>query len=469
MTVFGVGNERIVSMERFKPMLKSVECGEKTVLEFESREDFEYAIRAWDWINEDETHSFILVADHPGCGPDDERQPFYIHNADYDEQKNTAYLYGDEKEWKAVARTFDLDFGRMSWENPNLPANSDLTKRWGEWGFTKGLELDLSSDWSGMIYEASTSAFEFSLDCVECGTSGLVEVTGRVTVDILEPEEVSLTIVPRGIRADMGLKVHAKTGTSPVTISYSKSVLEIPLPWSIKLPKIGIIGFVLKEKIGVSTKANQGETDFEFGMGASISDDAMLRVDLADSDNNEFSGWTPSFEAKPFSITGDVASDFTVYGQTSLGAQLSIFDWGWEAVVALKVPEITATIDSHPTSGSACEEEGKEGISVDTRVGGTLALKAGKRGDLAITLPINTQPLVGRGDGEGELREWDDFDWEAIENERDHSSARRSIQDFAVPIHIADDVELVEHESGLEQRQLGAQVEYKIWVSPYTP
>ncbi|KAK2765012.1 hypothetical protein FQN54_008711 [Arachnomyces sp. PD_36] len=456
MTVFSVGNERIVSMERFKPMLKSVECGEKTVLEFESKEDFEYATRAWGWVNEDETHNFILVADHPGCGPDDERQPFYIHDADYDEEKNTAFLYGAEKEWKEVARTFDLDFGRMTWENPNAP--TDLSKRWGEWGFTKGLELDMSSDFSGNIYSQSSSVLDFSVDCVGCGTSGAVEVTGRVTVDILEPEEVSLTITPRGLRADMGIKVHAKTGTNPFTISYSKAVLQIPLPWSISLPKIGTIGFVFKEKIGISTKGNQAETDFEFGMGASISDEAMLRVDLANSDNNEFSGWTPDFESKPFSISGDAKSDFTVYGQTSLGAELSIFDWGWEAVVALKIPELTATIDTHPTSGSACEEAGQEGISVDTRIGGTLALKAGKRGDLAITLPINTQPLIGRAEGEPE---WDDFDWDALDRQRDE---RRTIDGFAAPANIPV-VDLIEREtdSELESRQLGVGVEYKIW------
>lgn len=457
MTVFSGGTERIVSMERFRPMLKSVQCGEKTILEFESREDFEYAIRAWDWVNEDETRSFILVADHPGCGPGDERQPFYIYNADYDEEGNTAYLYGIEKEWKEVARTFDLDFGRWTLANSNAP--SDLSKRFGEWGVTKGLELDLSSDFSGNIYSESSPLLDFSIDCVGCGTSGSVEVTGRVTVDILVPEEVSLTITPRALRADMGVQVHAKTGTNPFSISYSKAVLEIPLPWSIKLPKIGIIGFVLKEKIGVSTKGNQAETDFEFGMGASVSDDAMLRVDLADSENNEFSGWTPDFETKPFSISGDAKSDFTIYGQTSLGAQFSIFDWGWEAVVALKIPELTATIDTHPTKGSACEDAGEEGISVDTRIGGTLALKAGKRGDLAITLPINTQPLIGRDESE---REWDDFDWDALERKRD---SRHTIEGFAVPLN-APTIDFIEDENEKDvlARDLGVGVEYKIWV-----
>lgn len=460
MTVFSAGNERIISMERFKPMLKSVQCGEKTVLEFESREDFEYAIRAWDWVNEDETHSFILVADHPGCGPDDERQPFYIYDADYDEEKYTAHLYGDEKEWKDVARTFDLDFGRMTWQNPNAP--TDLSKRFGEWGFDKGLDLDLSSDFSGNIYDGESDALDFSVDCVGCGTSGSVEVTGSVTVDILDPQEVSLTVTPRGLRADMGVEVHAKTGTNPFTISYSKAVVEIPLPYSISLPKIGTIGFVLKEKVGISTKGNQAEADFEFGMGASVSDDAMLRVDLANSDNDEFSGWTPDFESKPFSITGDIKSDFTIYGQTTLGAQFSIFDWGWEAVVALKIPELTATIDTNPTTGSACEDEGKEGISIDTRIGGTLALKAGKRGDLAITLPLNTEPLIGRAEGE---KEWDDFDWDTLERQRD---TRRSNEGFAVPFNapVGDLIE-GEAESELELRELGASVEYKIWVSPH--
>lgn len=430
-------------------------------MEFNTRADFEYAIRAWNWLNEDETHSFILIADHPSCGPESERQPYYIHDADYDEEGHTAHLYGIEKEWKEVARTFDLDFGRMSWDNPDLP--TDLTKRFGEWGVTEGVELDMSSDFSGNIYNETSSALDFSIDCVDCKTSGTIDVSGRVTVDILDPEEVSLTITPRGLGADMGVKVKAKTGTNPFTISYSKAVLEIPLPYSIKLPKIGTIGFVLKEKIGVSTKGNKADTEIEFGMGATVPDDAKLRVDLADSENNEYSGWTPKIESKKFNISGDFKSVFTIYGQTSLGAELSIFDWGWEAVVALKIPELSATIDSYPTNGSACEKEGKEGISVDTRIGGTLALKAGKRGDLAITLPLNTQPLISRSAAK---REWDDFDWDDLELQRD---PRRSIDGFAIPlndtaVHLIGD----DGDGDLEARGLGAGVEYKIWVSHHT-
>src|SRR5262245_5974025 len=97
MTMFTNDGARILSVERFRPMLKSLECGPRMVLSFTSKENFEYAIRAWNWVNENETHAFIMIADDPGCGDDDDRAPYLIYNADYDEEKYIAYLYGTQK------------------------------------------------------------------------------------------------------------------------------------------------------------------------------------------------------------------------------------------------------------------------------------------------------------------------------------------------------------------------------------
>ncbi|KAL2361815.1 hypothetical protein RJZ56_005306 [Blastomyces dermatitidis] len=97
------------------------------MLTFTSKANFEYAIRAWKWVNEDETHKFIMIADDPSCGRLGERVPYLIHNADYDENNFIAYLYGEEKKWEEVAHTFDLEYG-----SAELPDSSQsLHKRLG--------------------------------------------------------------------------------------------------------------------------------------------------------------------------------------------------------------------------------------------------------------------------------------------------------------------------------------------------
>ena len=45
-------------------------------LTFKSKKAFDQALRKWDFINEDEEEKFLLIANHDGCGPDDERQPY---------------------------------------------------------------------------------------------------------------------------------------------------------------------------------------------------------------------------------------------------------------------------------------------------------------------------------------------------------------------------------------------------------
>lgn len=76
MTIKMADGRRIVSMERFEGLTKRVTCGEKMQLDFVSKEAFEYATKAWGWVHEDETKSFVMVANHEGCGAEAERTPY---------------------------------------------------------------------------------------------------------------------------------------------------------------------------------------------------------------------------------------------------------------------------------------------------------------------------------------------------------------------------------------------------------
>jgi len=79
MTLYAPDGQQIVMMETFEGLTSSVDCkgddGEMA-LTFKSQEAFDYAHAKWSFINEKPENSFLLIANHDGCGPDDQRQPY---------------------------------------------------------------------------------------------------------------------------------------------------------------------------------------------------------------------------------------------------------------------------------------------------------------------------------------------------------------------------------------------------------
>jgi hypothetical protein len=79
MTLYAPGGQLIIMMESFEGLTSSVDCkgddGEMA-LTFKSQEAFEYALGQWDFINEKTEYAFLMIANHDGCGPDEQRQAY---------------------------------------------------------------------------------------------------------------------------------------------------------------------------------------------------------------------------------------------------------------------------------------------------------------------------------------------------------------------------------------------------------
>ena len=79
MTLHAPDGMNIVKLEEFDGLTKSIDCkGDdgSMSLTFKSLDIFKKALKAWDFINEAEENKFLLIANHNGCGPDDQRQPY---------------------------------------------------------------------------------------------------------------------------------------------------------------------------------------------------------------------------------------------------------------------------------------------------------------------------------------------------------------------------------------------------------
>lgn len=69
----------IVMMESFEPLTSAVECnGEDNLLSvtFKSEDAMTWAGAKWDWVNEDANLNFLIITNHEGCNPVDQRQPY---------------------------------------------------------------------------------------------------------------------------------------------------------------------------------------------------------------------------------------------------------------------------------------------------------------------------------------------------------------------------------------------------------
>lgn len=79
MTLYAPNGLQMVMMERFEPMTTAVDCnGDDGLmsLTFKSQDAFKHALDTWSFINQAEEKKFLLIANHDGCGPQDERQPY---------------------------------------------------------------------------------------------------------------------------------------------------------------------------------------------------------------------------------------------------------------------------------------------------------------------------------------------------------------------------------------------------------
>lgn len=69
----------IILLERFDDLTSNVDCkGDdgSMSLTFTSKEAYNHALQIWGAINGDDAKQFLVIANHEGCGPDDQRQPY---------------------------------------------------------------------------------------------------------------------------------------------------------------------------------------------------------------------------------------------------------------------------------------------------------------------------------------------------------------------------------------------------------
>ena len=383
--------ENILSIERFKGMLKDVACTNTSMtISFVDDGSYRYAQRAWDWVNGADNHSFVMVLGKGDCG-NPHRVPYTVHTIEYEDTTLTASLAVQREEWSKVAHTYHLQAG-------SIPANH-LRRR----DISKSTSISLNADFrSKNKVEIGQSKVE--IECNPCTIAGSIGFEFTVVTDHLIPKDVRFKAAPSGVQAVAEIKANfnVREGSHEIqTIPLG----SFPLPGGITIPgNILNIGPVIKAEFVTEVG---GQVAFAFGTGAtaSIPDTALLEVNMLNPSNNKVSSWLPKVDIHPAQFDKQeikAAVKLTQAIQFSLSLGAEVLNKGIEASLALRMPyieteaQLVGAVGGTVCDNAAANQDG--GIKIETTWGVELKFIAGTWGDndVVVTLAAGAWPL---GDG----------------------------------------------------------------------
>ncbi|KAF2231256.1 hypothetical protein EV356DRAFT_579364 [Viridothelium virens] len=369
-------DESILPLENFSNMLSSVDCNDTSIqLTFKDDETFQYAQSAWNWVNTHDNHSFVMVAGPGDCGLNADREPFQVNNIAYNIPERTASLSGNAQNWTSAAHTYDLHVGHIS--TPSSPiSRRDYSKDW---------TVDFNHELNNGSINLSKGAFSIGLESDGSGTKGEFDFELDIKTHFFEFKGFTAKLQPKGVSATAKLGLTVSGDLSDTGFSKSVTVLSVPLD-GIEIPG-GIldIGPNLDIDLGMSVGPLSGSAGVTGGMTVSISDDALLELDLLDSSNNKFSGWTPSVDILPWQANATISGSVEIFTQPNLNLKAEVLEHGYEIGLDLKMPYVNATLEAIISTTGACPSNPsphhKDGVRLDSSIGAQLLVQANKVND----------------------------------------------------------------------------------------
>lgn len=285
-------NENVLSMEKFDGMLTSVKCSPHDMeLKFDDDGSFAYAQRVWDWVNGADNHTFVMVTGKGDCGPNSKRTPYLVSSITYDEKHNIAHLEAVAGTWKDLAHSYELRVGKIP-----MTRDLGLLRR----DYTKDAYLNLAAN-LGTKVKVETGPINGELVCDPCYTAGRMHFELVITTWAGIPNGAVFRLSPEGVKVAATLKFSFTSNFGAKTKLPPFSFPQIPLG-GISIPGgILTLGPVLEVTIGGEVKA-EGTVSVTAGASATLSDSALLQVDLLSPGNNEFSSWQPDISAEPLQM-----------------------------------------------------------------------------------------------------------------------------------------------------------------------
>ncbi|OCK86092.1 hypothetical protein K432DRAFT_341908 [Lepidopterella palustris CBS 459.81] len=287
-------------------MLQAVECktNNDIALRFKDNAAFSYAVQTWDWVNRNDNYTFVLITNNDGCVTSGDRKPFVVSHLTYDASDYTINMDAQARNWTDIAHTYSLSIRH----GPPIPSFR-LVRR-------ADVSLNLASDFSGNLLQESVYGVDMSVDCTNCGTSGSLRVDFDISVSWFSLDSASITIQPRSVEAFLEIQLSA-SGAQSTPYGWEKTLISIPIE-GFDIPDIITLGGFLDVAAGYSLSKWSGNAVATMGATMKLSDSAIVEVDLVNSGNNRFSGWSPVFNVIPIEVNAKVGGNAEVFVQPAV-------------------------------------------------------------------------------------------------------------------------------------------------------
>lgn len=406
MTLYAPDGLEMVLMEEFDGLTSAVDCqgDDGTIsLTFSSPNAFNYALQQWAHINDSDDGKFLLIANHDGCGPEDQRQPYLISKITEDGSTSTTYLTSQAAPWSDIAATYDLDFGQTSLytQTSQLKKRGLISDLEGNFNESKSVTFDISTGTKGQVSSIYSDS-EFNLNCINCFTTGSFELTGHLVTDHWSLSELTLTASPQDFQAELELEVNITANESPNTLQFQKQLFSSAIPGAgISIPEIFTLGATLSYSVG-GTASFQGTASVDFGLSATLPDSAQLVADIKNPDSSSATGFnggtlTPLFNVNEMSA----AVTLGAYSLPMISFGVSLVKIGSASLdVSVKLPEVDVTLTAEYDQGGVCSGSSSDtgvkldstlDIEVDLEIEGTIDDLASKTWSEALF--STTEPL----------------------------------------------------------------------------
>lgn len=342
MVAYSKQNERILDMDKFSFALESASCNEDMSMKFKHVLVYHAAKIAWDWVNYNDLHSFVLIPSWKGCGDDKSQDPWVVRNVRFDDKTHTILMDGTKSTWKRVMNSFIIDFGEIvlgggrkrdtiSELSKRVDIIPDLSRR-----FAMDVEMTFPTkifEWKKSIGPVNAT---LTANCNECGTTGSLvfegHVEGHSDWDFPNPipdiviDRFDITVRPEGVGANLDLSlefVGQLDFRSLVKPSQEINLLDIPLSgWNI--PNVLEIGPRVQLNAGYEIDYVIGSASASAGVSATIPDSSFAKLDLLKEDSVDISGWVPEIETRPLEVQAQVDAQASIYTEIALSVSLTL-------------------------------------------------------------------------------------------------------------------------------------------------
>jgi hypothetical protein len=370
-------------MDRFTGMLNAVDChAESMMLQFNSNDSFNSARHSWNWVSDAVNNTFVLIANYDGCGPDQERQPFLVNDLRFVEANFTVFLEAQQKEWEDVAKTYSFNMGYRP------PLNSSVLAPRDDPDFV----MSLASNFNRNLFSTTIDGIDLSVDCVNCGTSGKLNVDFDLDVNVFSDSHLAMKVSPQDVAAFLQLRLSA-SGTLAKEYRWEKNLISIPIE-GVKVGSFAKIGAFLDVDVGFTMDEWTGEVDAQFGARMGLSNNAIVEIDVLHLGSGKFSGWDPALTAIPFTLSAKVEGGVTIYAQPAISLSAEAFGKGIELSLDLQMPYIDADFTAMADTGGVCDTQQTLGVEVSASAGVDLSVQVATAGNEAN--PLWEQELLDK-------------------------------------------------------------------------